>query len=225
LTHCLALAYGLGGLTKGLGNWLTALGGLGVFLICLIDSAMIPLPTGPDLSLIVLSTITPARMPLYVILATLGSAIGSTLLYMAARQAGMRALRGVAPERRERVEGLLGRYDLLAVIVPAILPPPFPFKLFVLSAGAFKLKISRFMTAIVIGRAIRFLIEGFLAIELGKDADVIIRRQGVRVLAVVAVFFLIGVAIKLVRSRMRPTTPVEAAAAIQPEQFNNPEIP
>jgi membrane protein YqaA with SNARE-associated domain len=213
LIHYLSLVHGIGGLAKGFEDWLTALGSLGVFAISLIDSALIPLPTGPDLSLIVLSTLSPAWMPVYVLVATLGSAIGSTFLYTAARQAGLRALRGVKRERRERVEGLLGRYDLLAIIVPAILPPPFPFKLFVLSAGAFKLKIGRFMTAIVIGRAVRFLIEGILAIELGKDADVIIRRQGIKVLVVVAIVFLIGVAIKVLRSRTR----TEAPSPIQPE--------
>jgi membrane protein YqaA with SNARE-associated domain len=216
LIHYLSLVHGIGGLAKGFEDWLTALGGLGVFAISLIDSALIPLPTGPDLSLIVLSTLSPAWMPVYVLFATLGSAIGSTFLYTAARQAGLRALRGVKPERRGRVEGLLGRYDLLAIIVPAILPPPFPFKLFVLSAGAFKLKIGRFMTAIVIGRAIRFLIEGILAIELGKDADVIIRRQGIKVLVIVAIVFLIGVAIKVLRSRMRPQVP----SPIQPDDLS-----
>ncbi|HUK89394.1 MAG TPA: VTT domain-containing protein [Blastocatellia bacterium] len=209
----LSLIHGIGGLSKSLSEWLTALGPVGIFGISLIDSALVPLPTGPDLSLIVLSALNPARMPLYVFLATLGSAIGSTGLYMAARQAGMRALKTVNPERRQRIEGLLGRYDLLAVIVPAILPPPFPFKLFVLSAGAFKLKAIRFMIAIVIGRTVRFLIEGILAIEFGKDADLIIRRQGPKVLAATVAILLAVFAIRFFRSRMRPAE----QSAIQPE--------
>ncbi|HEY6327786.1 MAG TPA: VTT domain-containing protein [Blastocatellia bacterium] len=209
-----ALIHGIGGLAKAVGAWLTAHGSFGVFGICFIDSALIPLPTGPDLSLIVLSTINPSLMPFYVALATLGSAIGSTLLYLLARQGGIRALKNVRPERRERIEGLLGRYDLLAVIVPAVLPPPFPFKLFVLSAGAFKLKAVRFMIAIVIGRAARFLIEGLLAIRFGRDADQIIRRQGTTVLLVTIGIFLLILAIKLLRSRARN------AALIDPEASN-----
>jgi membrane protein YqaA with SNARE-associated domain len=207
-----ALIHGIGGLAKALGQWLTAHGSFGVFGICLIDSALIPLPTGPDLSLIVLSTLNPPLMPLYVALATIGSAIGSTGLYLLARQGGIRALKNVKPERRERIEGLLGRYDLLAVIVPAILPPPFPFKLFVLSAGAFRLKALRFMIAIVIGRAARFLIEGLLAIKFGKDADQIIRRHGPTVLLAVIGAFVVILAIKFFRSRAR------TAALINPEQ-------
>jgi membrane protein YqaA with SNARE-associated domain len=199
----LALAHGLGGLTKDLEDWLRALGTLGVFSISLIDSAMIPLPSGADLSLIVLSTLRPAWMPIYVAAATLGSAIGSTFLYSIARRGGTRVLRGVSPERRERVESLLGRYDLLAVMVPAILPPPFPFKLFVLSAGVFKLKTARFMTAIVLGRAIRFLIEGILAVELGKDAESVIRRQGIKVLIGVGVVVLVVGGYKFCRHRFR----------------------
>jgi membrane protein YqaA with SNARE-associated domain len=204
-----ALIHGIGGLAKAVGEWLTAHGSFGVFGICLIDSALIPLPTGPDLSLIVLSTVNPSLMPLYVALATLGSAVGSTGLYLLARQAGIRALRNVKPERRERIEGLLGRYDLLAVIVPAVLPPPFPFKLFVLSAGAFRLKAVRFMIAIVIGRAARFLIEGLLAIKFGKDADQIIRHHGPTVLLVTLGIFLLIFLIKWFRSRGQGTPLIE----------------
>jgi membrane protein YqaA with SNARE-associated domain len=207
-----ALIHGIGGLAKAVGEWLTAHGSFGVFGICLIDSALIPLPTGPDLSLIVLSALNPRLMPLYVALATLGSAIGSTGLYLLARQGGIRALKNVKPERRVRIEGLLGRYDLLAVIFPAVLPPPFPFKLFVLSAGAFKLKALRFMVAIVIGRAARFLIEGLLAIKFGRDAEQIIRRQGTTVLLVAVGAFLLILAIKLIRSRARN------ASLVDPEQ-------
>jgi membrane protein YqaA with SNARE-associated domain len=212
----LALAHGLSGLTKDLEDWLRALGTLGVFSISLIDSAMIPLPSGPDLSLIVLSTLRPAWMPIYVAAATLGSAIGSTFLYSIARRGGMRALRGVSPERRERVESLLGRYDLLAVMVPAILPPPFPFKLFVLSAGVFKLRTGRFMTAIIIGRTIRFLIEGILAIELGKDAAVVIRHQGIKVLMAVGIVALIFGAYRFYRYRFREQVEKSPVAELEP---------
>ena len=105
----------------------------------------------------------------------------------------MAALRRVRPERRDKIENLLGRYDMLAVMIPAILPPPFPFKPFVLAAGAFKFKIPRFVTAIFLGRAIRFLLEGWLAIQFGQDAFDLIKQNGLKVLLIVlallAVFF------------------------------------
>jgi len=193
-----------------LGAWLITLGALGLFSISLLDSALVPLPSGPDVVMILLSSMKPTWMPLYAAAATLGSAAGSTFLYMVARRAGVRALRGVKPERRERVENLLGRYDMLAVIVPAILPPPFPFKVFVLSAGVFKLKLERFVAAIVVGRAIRFLIEGLLALEFGEDARHIIERHGVKVLAGVGVLLLISLCVRFYRLRTR--TDLAAAA-------------
>jgi membrane protein YqaA with SNARE-associated domain len=187
----------------GLAQWLLTLGALGVFSISLLDSALVPLPGGPDAAVIALSAVRPEWMPIYVLAATLGSAIGSTLLYMVARRGGVRALRGVRPETREKVEGLLGRYDLLAIMIPAVLPPPFPFKVFILSAGVFKFKVPRFVVATLIGRAARFLIEGLLAIEFGEEAGALLKRQGPKVLIAVVVILLIGAGIKFYRLRTK----------------------
>ena len=184
-------------------EWLRAFGPLGLFGISLIDSAGIPLPGGPDFVMIWLSANNPALMPVYALAATGGSAIGCTLLYLLARRAGVAALKRVTPSKRDRIENLLGRYDLIAVMVPAVLPPPFPFKPFVLCAGVFRLKTWRFITAVFIGRAVRFLVEGWLAIEFGEDANRIIRQHGWKVLLAVAVIVSLGVALRLVRVRSR----------------------
>ena len=187
------ILFGIKSSLENLLEWLKALGPFGLFGISLIDSAGIPLPGGPDLVMIWLSANKPALMPVYALAATAGSAIGCTLLYLVARRAGIAALKRVSPAKRDRIENALGRYDLIAVMVPAILPPPFPFKPFVLAAGVFKLTIWRFITAVFIGRAVRFLIEGWLAIKFGEDAAVIIKQNGWIVLtavALVAVFFL-----------------------------------
>src|SRR5262245_49626469 len=130
---------------KALGDWLITFGPLGLFAVSLIDSAGLPLPGGPDAVMIVLSAKSHGLMPLYAVAASVGSTIGCTMMYWVARRAGIIALKRVKPERRERIENLLGRYDVLAIIVTAVLPPPFPFKPFVLSAGAFKLKMFRFV--------------------------------------------------------------------------------
>jgi membrane protein YqaA with SNARE-associated domain len=184
-------------------EWLRAFGPLGLFGISLIDSAGIPLPGGPDFVMIWLSANNPALMPVYALAATGGSAIGCTLLYLVARRAGVAALRRVTPSKRDRIENLLGRYDLIAVMVPAVLPPPFPFKPFVLCAGVFKLKTWRFITAVSIGRAVRFLVEGWLAIEFGEDANRIIRQHGWKVLLAVALIVVLGVALNIIRARSR----------------------
>jgi len=171
-------------------EWLEAYGALGLFGISLVDSMGIPLPGGPDAVMILLSANAPSRMLLYALAATTGSAIGCTLLYLMARRAGVVALNRVTPAKRDKIENLLGRYDLVAVMVPAVLPPPFPFKPFVLCAGVFRLKTWRFLIAIFIGRSVRFLVEGWLAIKFGEDAARIIRQHGWKVLIGVAVLVL-----------------------------------
>ena len=204
----LILLWGIKSALQSLGEWLIAFGALGLFAISLLDSAFVPLPSGPDLIMILLSVESPALMPLYALAATAGSTIGCTLLYLVARRAGATALRRVSAQRRERIENLLGRYDMLAVMVPALLPPPFPFKPFILGAGVFKLNVKRFVAAIFIGRCARYLIEGWLAIRFGKEATAIIQRHGLKVLIAVVAVFVVSLAFKFYRLRSRRAQPL-----------------
>lgn len=183
------------------GEWLVTFGPFGLFAISLIDSAGLPLPGGPDAVMILLSTKNHGLMPLYAIAASLGSTIGCTMMYWVARRAGLVALKRVKPERRERVENLLGRYDMLAIMATAILPPPFPFKPFVLSAGVFKLRLSRFIIAVFAGRLVRFSIEGLLAIAFGEAAGDRIKQHGWKVLLAVVIAATMMVVVNIVRSR------------------------
>jgi len=184
-------------------EWLKAFGPFGLFGISLVDSIGVPLPGGPDSVMILLSANTPALMPFYALAATAGSAIGCTLLYLAARRAGIAALKRVSIEKRNSIENLLGRYDLIAVMVPAVLPPPFPFKPFVLCAGVFKLKTWRFIAAIFVGRGFRFFIEGWLAIRFGEDAGRIIRQHGWKVLIAVVAMAGVVIGLSFLRARGR----------------------
>jgi membrane protein DedA with SNARE-associated domain len=134
------------------------------------------------------------------------------LLYLIARRAGVAALKRVTPKKRDRIENLLGRFDLIAVMVPAVLPPPFPFKPFVLCAGVLKLKTWRFVTAIFVGRAVRFVLEGWLAIRFGEDANQIVKQQGWKVLIGVAAVAAIVLLVALVRARLRSSHPLGAEA-------------
>lgn len=195
--------FGIKSSLQSLLEWLKAFGPFGLFGISLVDSIGIPLPGGPDSVMILLSANYPSLMPLYALAATAGSAIGCTLLYLAARRAGVAALKRVSIEKRNSIENLLGRYDLVAVMVPAVLPPPFPFKPFVLCAGVFKLKTWRFITAIFIGRALRFLIEGWLAISFGEDAGRIIKQHGWKVLVGVVAIAGVLIGLSLLRARRR----------------------
>jgi membrane protein YqaA with SNARE-associated domain len=109
-------------------------------------------------------------------MATSGSALGCWILYLISRRAGARALRRFSEAKQQRVKSLIERYDMIAVLVATLLPPPFPFKLFVVTAGVFRFSLLRFMLAIIAGRAFRFLLEGYFAVRYGAEAKAILAK-------------------------------------------------
>jgi len=134
------------------------------------------MPSSVDVLMILLSTNHPGWMPVYALMATAGSALGCWILYRISRRAGTRALSRFSPAKQKRVKDWIERYDMFAVLVATLLPPPFPFKLFVVTAGVFRFSLTRFMIAIVAGRAFRFLLEGFLAVRYGAEARAILAK-------------------------------------------------
>jgi membrane protein YqaA with SNARE-associated domain len=176
-------------------NFLIPFGAAGLFAIALLDSALIPLPGGPDAVMLLLSTQAPARMPFYAIGATVGSVVGCIILYYISRRAGRRALEKFSPEKQARVKALVDRYDVLSVLVASLLPPPFPFKLFVITAGVFRLSVVRFAVAVAAGRAFRFFLEGFLAVRYGEQAKELLARNypvvGIGVAALIVLVFVV----------------------------------
>jgi membrane protein YqaA with SNARE-associated domain len=159
------------------GNYFMAFGAPGLFVLCLLDSTFVPLPSFADLLLIGLSMTNPHWMPVYVFLAVLGSTIGCVILYFISRRAGSRALSKFSPAKQKKVKDLIDRYEGLSVLVASIMPPPFPFKLFVISAGVFRFNLIRFTIAIFAGRLFRFLLEGYLAVRYGMQAKEVLARE------------------------------------------------
>ena len=155
-------------------EYLITFGAFGLFAVALLDSAFVPLPSSADALMLLLSTTHPRWMLLYAFMATAGSALGCWILYAVSRRAGARALRKFSEAKQKRVKDLIERYDMASVLVATLLPPPFPFKLFVVTAGVFRFSFTRFMIAIVIGRAFRFLLEGFFAVRYGAEAKAIL---------------------------------------------------
>ena len=185
-------------ITNGLASvtdYLVQLGPLGLFAVALLDSALIPLPGGPDAVMIALSLARPAWMPLNAAAATLGSTAGCVILYYISRRAGRRALDKFSARKQARVKELVDRYDVLSVLVASLLPPPFPFKLFVVTAGVFRLNVVRFALAVAAGRAVRFLLEGFVAVRYGEQAKEILAENfplvGLGLAALVVVVFVV----------------------------------
>lgn len=177
-----------------LSDYFIALGPFGLFTVALLDSAFVPLPSSADALMLLLSAAHPSLMPFYALLATAGSTIGCVSLYYISRRAGGRALKKFSERKQKRVKELIDRYDVLAVLVASLLPPPFPFKLFVITAGVFRFSVLRFTLAIIAGRAFRFLLEGFFAVRYGSQAKQILARYypwiGVVVVLVLITFFL-----------------------------------
>jgi len=157
-------------------EYLITFGAFGLFLVALLDSTFVPLPSSADALMLLLTTAHPSWMVLYAFMATAGSALGCWILYLVSRRAGARALRRFSEAKQKRVKDLIERYDMAAVLVATLLPPPFPFKLFVVTAGVFRFSLLRFMIAIVIGRAFRFLLEGYLAVRYGAEAKAILAQ-------------------------------------------------
>ena len=157
-------------------EYLITFGAFGLFAVALLDSTFVPLPSSADALMLLLSTTHPRWMVLYAFMATAGSALGCWILYLVSRRAGARALRKFSEAKQKRVKELIERYDMAAVLVATLLPPPFPFKLFVVTAGVFRFSLVRFMIAIVAGRAFRFLLEGYFAVRYGAEAKEILAR-------------------------------------------------
>jgi membrane protein YqaA with SNARE-associated domain len=184
-----------GGLAR-LSEYFIALGPFGLFTVALLDSTFVPLPSSVDALMILLTTANPRWMVVYALIATTGSAIGCVILYSISKRAGSRALRKFSPAKQKRVKELIDRYDVLSVLVASLMPPPFTFKLFVVSAGVFRFSLIRFTIAIICGRLFRFLLEGYLAIRYGAQAKEVLAKYypwiGLGLVVVIIAVFLIG---------------------------------
>jgi membrane protein YqaA with SNARE-associated domain len=193
----------LAGLVAAIREWAGGLGGAGLFILAALDSSFLSFPQVNDLLIIYLSTKTPALMPYYAGMTTAGSMLGCFVLYGFARSGGEVFLRKrFSGKRVERGLALYQRHGLLAVVVPSLLPPPTPFKLFVLLAGAAKVSPWRFGAAIAIGRGIRYFGQGYLATLYGEAAVDLVREHSTAVgigLAVLAI--VIGVGYYVIKRR------------------------
>jgi membrane protein YqaA with SNARE-associated domain len=156
-------------------HWLQAIvasaGGLGLFLIAFLDSSVLTFPVINDLLLIDLSIRSPARMPYYAAMATLGSVGGCVLLYYIARKGGEAMFRKQAGPRAQKIRDWIERNGFISILVTALLPPPTPFKVFVIAAGALEMPLRTFVLGLLVARGLRFFGEGILAVKYGDHAS------------------------------------------------------
>ena len=178
-----------------LSEYLITFGASGLFVVAVLDSTFVPLPSSVDALMLLLSTRNPSWMLLYAFMATAGSAVGCLILYWISRRAGARALSRFSEAKQNRVKNWIERYDMFAVLAATLFPPPFPFKLFVITAGVFRFSLVRFMLAIVVGRGFRFLLEGYFAVRYGEQAKEILAKYypwiGIGLVVGIVIFVLL----------------------------------
>ena len=170
------------------------LGGPGLFVIAFLDSSFLSFPEVVDILMMGLVTKHKERMLYYALMPTIGSVIGCFALYLAARKGGEAFLRKrLKAHYVDRVMTVFQKYGLLAVALPSILPPPVPFKAFVIAAGVARVPPLQFLVAVTTGRGVRYFGEALLAVWYGDRAALFLRDHTRDVLIVLILFGIAGV--------------------------------
>ncbi len=170
-----------------------ALGAPGIFLVAFLDSSILSLPEIADVLVIWMVTNHKSRFVLYVTSATLGSLLGCLLLYGIGKKGGASFVhRRFGSSSVERALEVFRRHGVMAVLIPSMLPPPAPFKIFVFVAGVADISLARFAAAILVGRGARYTIEGLLAVRYGDQAMSFVREHGTAVALVVVATLAVG---------------------------------
>src|SRR5208282_2149300 len=151
-----------------LGKIVAVMGGGGLFVATFLDSSVLTLPFIADALVIDLSIQRPARMPYYCAMAALGSLAGCIWIYLLAKKGGEAYFRRHAGGGAERVKRWVESNAFFSVLIPGILPPPFPFKVFVLAAGVFQVPLRTFVMALLLARGLHYGVEGILAVRYGN---------------------------------------------------------
>jgi membrane protein YqaA with SNARE-associated domain len=172
-----------------------ALGAPGLFLISFLDSSFLTFPVINDLLLIDLSMRRPARMPLYASMAALGSLLGCVVLFLLARKVEEAAFHKRVGARGAAIRHWVERNGFGGMLVAAMLPPPTPFKFFVLAAGVFDVPLVSFASAIALARVIRYFGVGYLAVRYGANALPYLMAHKLEVTVAIIAFVAVSYAV------------------------------
>jgi membrane protein YqaA with SNARE-associated domain len=181
-------------LSAKLGHVLVLYGGWGLVTMSFLDSSLVPFPVVNDLALMVMASQRPTWWPLYALASTLGSVAGAYLLYGIARGGGKFFFRKTPPQAMAHAQRWLERNDFVAVLVASLLPPPAPYKVFVLTAGLLRVNAVHLGLALLVGRGMRFAAEAWLGARYGIQAQEYFRHNlGRTSLAIVII--IVGLAL------------------------------
>jgi membrane protein YqaA with SNARE-associated domain len=158
-----------------------AYGAVGLIVLSFIDSGLMPLPEAADFLVVTMGIKQPHQLPWYVLGATLGSVLGCVFLYFIAAAGGHAFLeRRLGHERSMQIRARFEKYEFVTLLITSMLPPPTPFKAFILTAGVVEVNPWKFALAIGIGRLIRYGVEGYLAIHYGEAVLTWLKAHGLQ---------------------------------------------
>ena len=152
------------------------LGAPGMFIAAFLDSSFLSIPEINDFLMVTSCAAHPRRAPIYVAMTTLGSLAGCSVLWWLGKRGGEGFLvRRFGPARVEQTRERFKKLDVLALAIPSALPPPMPFKIFVLSAGVFGIPYRRLALTLIVARGLRYIFWGTLGIVYGDEALALLR--------------------------------------------------
>ncbi|HSP63601.1 MAG TPA: VTT domain-containing protein [Pyrinomonadaceae bacterium] len=178
--------------------------GPAMILIGALDSSLLSLPEVNDYLVVARCYTHPETAYLFPLFPAIGSLIGCFLLYTVLRRGGQAVLRRrFRIDHVQRVERVYARFGILALAVPALVPPPMPFKIFVATAGALQFPRRRFLVTILLARSLRYYVEGTLAVFYGQRVARFLQANGIIIVSVVGGICLIALAIYLLSGKGR----------------------
>jgi membrane protein YqaA with SNARE-associated domain len=176
-----------------------------MIVIGALDSSLLSLPEINDYLVVGRCFKQPSAAFYFPLFAAIGSVIGCLALYSIMRRGGQALLRRrFKRENIERVERVYARYGFLAIAIPALLPPPMPFKIFVATAGTLEYPRWKFLTTVMVARSLRYYVEGILAVYYGRRVLLFLKDNGQVVLSVVTAVVVLLVLVYAIASRNTP---------------------
>jgi membrane protein YqaA with SNARE-associated domain len=175
-----------------------------MIVIGALDSSLLSLPEINDYLVVARCYSDPKSVFYFPLFAATGSVLGCLVLYTIMRRGGQAVMRRrFSAENIAKVERAYARFGFLALAVPALLPPPMPFKIFVATAGALEYPRWRFVLTVMLARSVRYFIEGSLAVFYGERVLRVIRANGLAILSIAATALLVGVAVYVLAKHIR----------------------
>jgi membrane protein YqaA with SNARE-associated domain len=178
--------------------------GPAMILIGALDSSLLSLPEINDYLVVARCYAHPQSAFFFPIFPAIGSVLGCLLLYTIFSRGGLAVLhRKFRIDRVQKVERAYARFGILALAIPALLPPPLPFKIFIATAGALQFPRRKFLLTIMIARSLRYYTEGILAVYYGRRVLEFMKDNGLLIISIVAGLVVVGIVVYLLSSRGR----------------------